>query len=58
MQAFHTAGLPPKSGKTILPTMGWIMNNNEALTKSVAANNRGTGALQGSIHKLFRYNEV
>jgi hypothetical protein len=42
MHAFQTAGLPPKSGSTILATIGWIMNRSDALTKSVAAKRSGT----------------
>src|SRR6185312_5076809 len=43
MQAFHTAGLPPSSGRIIFPTIGWTMNNSDALTNSVTANSSGTG---------------
>src|SRR6185312_6443001 len=43
MQAFHTAGLPPSSGRIIFPTIGWTMNSSDALTNSVTANSSGTG---------------
>src|SRR5438552_18213461 len=48
MQAFQTAGLPPSSGSTILPTIGWTMNSSDALTNSVTANSSGTGQLPGA----------
>jgi len=34
---FQTAGVPPRCGRVILPTMGWTRNSSVALTKSVAA---------------------
>src|SRR5437870_5190002 len=48
MQAFHTAGLPPSSGRIIFPTIGWTMNKSDALTNSVTANSSGTGAAPGA----------
>ena len=38
MQVFHTAGVPPNSGKTILPANGCTQKSRNALTKSAAAN--------------------
>lgn len=37
MQVFHTAGVPPKSGKSIFATIGCTQNKSVALRKSVAA---------------------
>jgi len=39
MQVFQTEGVPPKSGKSILATIGWTQNSKAALTKSVMENN-------------------
>jgi hypothetical protein len=58
MQAFHTAGLPPSNGSTIFPTIGWTMNNSEALTKRVAANKKGTAKLQGVSSQVLGYNKM
>ena len=35
MQVFHTAGVPPSSGRIILPTIGWTRNSSVAPTNSV-----------------------
>jgi hypothetical protein len=35
MQVLHTAGVPPRSGRIILPTIGCTTNSNVALTKRV-----------------------
>jgi hypothetical protein len=42
MHVFHTAGVPPISGSSILPTIGWTRNSKNALTKRAPANNHGT----------------
>src|SRR5262245_10197986 len=42
MQVLQTAGVPPKRGRTILPTIGCTRNKRNALTKRVAAKNRAT----------------
>ncbi len=39
MQVFHTAGVPPNVGKTILANMGWIRKRRLALTNKAMANN-------------------
>jgi hypothetical protein len=38
MHVFQTAGTPPSNGRTIFPIMGWTLNDNAALRKSVAEN--------------------
>jgi hypothetical protein len=61
MQAFQTAGLPPRSGSTIFPTIGWTMNSSDALTNKVKANNTGTGGswrLVGTNPKRRAHPEV
>jgi hypothetical protein len=35
MHVFHTAGVPPRRGKIILPTIGSTRKRNPALTKRV-----------------------
>src|SRR4051794_23866382 len=47
MQVFQTAGVPPNSGSSSLPTIGWTRKSRKALTKSVAANNSGTAGASG-----------
>src|SRR3982751_1509825 len=47
MQVFHTAGVPPNSGRIILPTIGWTRNSRVALTNSVTPNSFGTDGLRG-----------
>jgi hypothetical protein len=42
MQAFHTAGDPPSSGRSILPTRGWTQKRRLALRKSVREKRRAT----------------
>ena len=36
MHVLHTAGVPPSSGSTILPTIGCTTNNSPAPRKMVA----------------------
>jgi len=43
MQVFHTAGVPPRSGRIIWAIMGWMRKSRNALTNSVAANSSGNG---------------
>src|SRR5688500_6289874 len=38
MQVFHTAGVPPSSGRMIRPTIGWTTNSSAALRKMAAVN--------------------
>jgi hypothetical protein len=38
MQVFHTAGVPPRSGKTIFATIGCTEKSNAALTNNVSPN--------------------
>src|SRR5215204_3115904 len=38
MQVVHTAGLPPSSGRTILPNIGSTTNNRAALRKTASVN--------------------
>jgi hypothetical protein len=40
MHVFHTAGVPPSSGSTILAIMGWTTNSSDELRKSVTAKSR------------------
>src|SRR5437870_5313031 len=37
MQVFHTAGVPPSSGSTILAIIGWTKNRSVELRNSVTA---------------------
>jgi hypothetical protein len=37
MHVFHTAGVPPSSGRIILPTIGCTTNSRAAPTNSVIA---------------------
>ena len=37
MQVLHTAGVPPSSGRIILPTIGCMTNSRVAPTNSVSA---------------------
>src|SRR5215470_5381861 len=48
MHVLHTAGVPPSSGRIILPTIGCIANNSVAPTKSVTAYSRRTAVRSGS----------
>src|SRR5262249_54347119 len=41
MQVFHTAGVPPSSGRIIFPTIGWSKNRSAALKNSVRENSTG-----------------
>src|SRR5438270_9391948 len=47
MHVFHTAGVPPSSGRIIFPTIGWTRNRSVALTNSVTPNSFGTDRLRG-----------
>ncbi len=47
MQVFHTAGVPPSLGNTILAIIGWTRNSKLALTKSVQAKKKSKGHLGG-----------
>ncbi len=38
MQVFHTAGVPPSSGRINLPTMGCTMKSKRALVNRVKVN--------------------
>jgi hypothetical protein len=40
MQVPHTAGEPPRSGRTILAIIGWTQNRRSALRKSVRAKSK------------------
>src|ERR1041384_3052162 len=42
MHVFHTAGVPPKSGNSILPIIGSATNINPALRNSVSENSSTT----------------
>src|SRR5947207_1316970 len=42
MQVFQTAGVPPSSGSTILPTIGCTKNSRKALVNRVRAKRRDT----------------
>lgn len=42
MQVFQTEGLPPKSGRRILPVIGWTTKSSEAEAKSAAAKSGNT----------------
>src|SRR5829696_6118645 len=68
MQVVHTAGLPPSSGRTILPNMGSTTNNRAALRKTASVNAKAlyvplasdkgswltsSGAALVSIHRLL-----
>jgi hypothetical protein len=37
MQVFHTAGVPPRSGKSIFANIGCTQNSSDALANNVAA---------------------
>src|SRR5436305_12567859 len=43
MQVFHTAGVPPSIGRSILPIIGWTRNSSVALTNRVSANRSSSG---------------
>src|SRR5205823_3237708 len=43
MHVFHTAGVPPSIGSSILPIIGWTRKSSVALTKRVAANKNSSG---------------
>src|SRR5262245_2281937 len=47
MQVFQTAGVPPRRGRTIFPTIGWTRNRRVALTNRVTPNSFGTRQLRG-----------
>src|SRR5438067_447108 len=58
MQVFHTAGVPPRGGSTILPTIGCTRNRSVAPANSVSANavsstRVGTGHLRGGRAKRY-----
>src|SRR5215203_3811909 len=68
MQVVHTAGLPPSSGRTILPNIGSTTNNRAALRKTASVNAKAlyvplasdkgswltsSGAALVSIHRLL-----
>jgi hypothetical protein len=48
MHVFQTAGVPPKRGVTILPTIGCTRNSRKALVNRAneKINNTGTAALR------------
>ena len=45
MQVFHTAGVPPRSGRSIFATIGCTQNKSDALVNNVAAK-RSVNALE------------
>ena len=49
MQVFHTAGVPPSSGRIILPIIGWTRNSSEALTNSVSGRTAAARELLASV---------
>src|SRR5207245_11496421 len=57
MQVLQTAGVPPNSGRTILPTIGCTRNKRNALTKRVAAKNRATSGVSWERCVAIRYAE-
>ena len=44
MLVFHTAGVPPMSGRSSLAAMGWTMKTRVALAKTVTPNRAGATA--------------
>src|SRR3989442_11240637 len=52
MQVFHAAGVPPRSGNTILATIGSTRKSNVALTNSVMAKRKGK---RGSPQRFASY---
>src|SRR5262245_57746693 len=52
MQLFHTAGVPPRSGRIILPINGCTRNRSVALRKSVTANNNDTASLHQASARI------
>src|SRR6516165_8840618 len=44
MHVFQTAGVPPKSGSTILANIGWTRKSSVALRKRVAAKAKGSAS--------------
>jgi hypothetical protein len=56
MQVFHTAGVPPRWGRIIFPTIGCTSNKRVALTNSVKAKNGSKRNLPGeTVHYLTLY---
>src|SRR6516164_7333525 len=55
MQVFHTAGVPPSSGRVILPTMGSTRNSRVALQNSVSANTISIGMRMDSRLQAGRW---
>src|SRR5687768_14707569 len=56
MQVFHTAGVPPRSGSTILAIIGCTTNSSEELRNSVTAkrktiHSRGANTMPGTQSK-------
>ena len=49
MHVFQTAGVPPSSGRIILPTIGWTRNKRVALTNSVRPKSIGTDRLRDRV---------
>src|SRR5262245_59760265 len=54
MHVFQTAGVPPRSGRTIFPTIGWTRNSRVALTKSVRPKRVGTARLRAAGQAVAR----
>ena len=46
MHVFHTAGVPPRRGKIILPTIGCTKNKSPALMNKVNANKKSKQHLE------------
>src|SRR5690349_7280987 len=55
MQVFHTAGVPPRSGRIILPTMGSTRNSKVALVKSVSVNTTSISKENGRTDHLSSF---
>ncbi len=60
MHVFHTAGVPPSRGNSILATIGWTEKSSAALTNNVIPNNSVSEfslgpnlGLIGSSHSLL-----
>jgi hypothetical protein len=52
MHALHTAGVPPRRGRTILPIIGCTTKRSVALTNSVVAYRRRIG-IRGEILSML-----
>ena len=54
MQVIHTAGVPPSSGRTSLPNIGWMENSRHALSTTVAWCKRRTSTRESAVGPIRR----